>query len=96
MLVLITYDVNTEDYSGKKRLRQISKQCVNFGQRVQNSVFECLLDAAQCKTLQHKLCSIMDPEKDSLRFYYLGDKYQTKIEHFGAKESYEPEGVLMV
>ena len=96
MLVLITYDVNTEDYSGKKRLRQISKQCVNFGQRVQKSVFECLLDAAQCKTLQHKLCSIMDPEKDSLRFYYLGDKYQTKIEHFGAKESYEPEGVLMV
>lgn len=96
MLVLITYDVNTEDYSGKKRLRQISKQCVNFGQRVQNSVFECLLDASQCKKLQHKLCSIMDPEKDSLRFYYLGDKYQTKIEHFGAKQTYEPEGILMV
>ena len=96
MLVLITYDVNTEDCSGKKRLRQISKQCVNYGQRVQNSVFECLLDAAQCKNLQHKLCSIMDSEKDSLRFYYLGDKYQTKIEHFGAKETYEPEGILMV
>ena len=69
MLVLITYDVNTEDSAGRKRLRQIAKQCVNYGQRVQNSVFECLLDSAQCKLLQAKLCAIMDPEKDSLRFY---------------------------
>lgn len=96
MLVLITYDVNTEDASGKRRLRQMAKQCVNYGQRVQNSVFECLLDAAQARTLQHKLCSIMDEEKDSLRFYYLGNHYQTKVEHFGVKESYQPEGVLMV
>ena len=66
MMVLITYDVNTEDSGGRKRLRQIAKQCVNYGQRVQNSVFECLLDAAQCKQLQHKLLSIMDKEKDSL------------------------------
>lgn len=65
MLVLISYDVSTEDAAGRKRLRQIAKQCVNYGQRVQNSVFECLLDAAQCKQLQHKLCSIMDKEKDS-------------------------------
>ena len=64
MMVLITYDVNTEDSGGRKRLRQIAKQCVNYGQRVQNSVFECLLDAAQCKQLQHKLLSIMDKEKD--------------------------------
>ena len=85
MLVLITYDVNTEDAAGRRRLRQIAKQCVNYGQRVQNSVFECLLDAAQCKQLQHKLCSIMDESVDSLRFYYLGDKYHTRIEHFGAK-----------
>lgn len=96
MLVLITYDVNTEDAAGRKRLRQIAKQCVNYGQRVQNSVFECLLDAAQCRLLQAKLCKIMDQEKDSLRFYYLGNRYENKIEHFGAKQTYEPEGLLMV
>lgn len=96
MLVLITYDVNTEDSSGRKRLRQIARQCVNYGQRVQNSVFECLLDAAQCRSLQAKLCKIMDPEKDSLRFYYLGDRYKNKIEHFGTKASYDPEDVLMI
>ena len=96
MMVLITYDVNTEDAQGRKRLRQIAKQCVNYGQRVQNSVFECVLDAAQCKVLQNKLLKIMDSDKDSLRFYYLGNHYQTKIEHFGAKQTYEPEGILMV
>ena len=95
-MVLITYDVNTEDPAGRKRLRHIAKQCVNYGQRVQNSVFECVLDAAQCKQLQNKLLSLMDDKKDSLRFYYLGAKYQTKIEHFGAKETYDPEGVLMI
>lgn len=95
-MVLITYDVNTEDASGRKRLRQIAKQCVNYGQRVQNSVFECVLDAAQCRSLQHKLVQLMDAEKDSLRFYYLGNRYQAKIEHFGVKESYDAEGVLMV
>lgn len=96
MLVVITYDVNTEDAAGRKRLRQIAKQCVNYGQRVQNSVFECLVDAAQCRMLQQKLCSIIDEEVDSLRFYYLGNRYESKIEHFGAKRGYEPEGVLMV
>lgn len=96
MLVLITYDVNTEDAEGRRRLRKIAKKCVNYGQRVQNSVFECLVDAAQCKRLKHELCSLMDEEKDSLRIYYLGDKYQTKVEHFGIKESYEPEGVLLI
>ena len=96
MLVLITYDVSTEDAAGRKRLRQIAKQCVNYGQRVQNSVFECLLDEAQCRMLQAKLCKIMDSEKDSLRFYYLGNRYENKIEHFGAKVSYDPEDVLML
>lgn len=96
MLVLITYDVNTEDAVGRKRLRQIAKQCVNYGQRVQNSVFECLLDAAQCRMLQAKLCKIMDQERDSLRFYYLGNRYEKKIEHFGIKASYAPEDVLML
>lgn len=96
MLVLITYDVNTEDAAGRKRLQQIAKQCVNYGQRVQNSVFECLLDTAQCRMLQAKLCKIMDQEKDSLRFYYLGNRYENKIEHFGAKASYDPNDVLML
>ena len=96
MLVLITYDVNTEDAAGRRRLRQIAKQCVNYGQRVQDSVFECLLDTAQCRSLQNKLCKIMDPERDSLRFYYLGNRYETKIEHFGVKAGYKPEEVLMI
>lgn len=96
MLVLITYDVNTEDAAGRRRLRQVARQCVNYGQRVQNSVFECLVDPAQYKLLQAKLLSIIDEGKDSLRFYRLGDRYQEKIEHFGANPGYEPQGVLMV
>ena len=96
MLVLITYDVNTQDAAGRKRLRQIAKQCVNYGQRVQCSVWECRLDAAQCRSLQAKLCRIMDPEKDSLRFYYLGNHYESKIEHFGVKETYMPEDALIL
>ena len=96
MLVVITYDVNTETAAGRKRLRQIAKQCVNYGQRVQNSVFECSLDAAQSRVLKAKLCSIMDEETDSLRIYYLGNNYQNKIEHFGVKSGYDPEDVLMV
>ena len=96
MLVLITYDVNTNDAAGRKRLRQIARKCVDYGQRVQNSVFECLLDAGQCRSLQAKLLAIMDPEKDSLRFYYLGNNYEKKVEHFGAKTTYQPEGTLLV
>lgn len=96
MLVLITYDVNTEDAAGRKRLRRVAKHCVNYGQRVQNSVFECLVDPAQYKLLQAKLLEIIDPAKDSLRFYQLGDQYQNKIVHFGAKPAYEPEGILLV
>ena len=96
MLVLITYDVCTTDAAGRRRLRRIAKECVNYGQRVQNSVFECILDAAQCRQLQHKLLGLMDDDQDSLRFYYLGNKYQTKVEHFGRNQSYEAEGLLMV
>ena len=88
MLVLITYDVNTADTAGRKRLRQVAKQCVNYGQRVQNSVFECLLDPAQYRLLQSRLVAIIDKEKDSLRFYQLGNQYQDKIEHFGSKFTY--------
>lgn len=96
MLVLITYDVNTEDAAGKRRLRQIAKKCVDYGQRVQNSVFECLLDAGQCRSLQAKLLSIMDKDRDSLRFYYLGNQYEKKVEHFGCKSTYQPDGTLIL
>ncbi len=96
MLVLITYDVDTTDAAGRKRLRKIAKQCVNYGQRVQCSVFECSLDAAQYRALQARLCGLMDPEKDSLRFYNLGNHYENKIEHFGVKESYLPEDTLIL
>ena len=96
MLVLITYDVNTETPLGRKRLRQVAKQCVNYGQRVQNSVFECVLDAAKCREVQHKLEQIIDKDKDSLRFYYLGDNYKNKVAHIGAKESFDVEDTLII
>lgn len=96
MLVLITYDVNTQTPSGIKRLRQVAKQCVNYGQRVQNSVFECVLDAAKCREVQHKLEQIIDKDKDSLRFYYLGNNYKSKVVHIGAKDSIDIEGTLII
>lgn len=96
MLVLITYDVNTEDARGKARLRKVAKQCVNYGQRVQNSVFECVLDTGQCKILKKLLLSIIDEEKDSLRFYYLGNHYENKVEHYGTKKTFEQEGILIL
>lgn len=94
MLVVITYDVNTEDAAGRKRLRKVAKHCVNYGQRVQNSVFECLADAATMARIKAELLELIDPEKDSLRFYNLGDRYQGRIEHVGAKTSYDPEGFI--
>ena len=94
MLTVITYDVNTEDPAGQRRLRKVARHCVNYGQRVQNSVFECVADAAEMVRSKTKLVELIDPEKDSLRFYYLGNKYQTKIEHVGAKPTYEAEGFL--
>lgn len=94
--MLITYDVNTIDVEGRKRLRQVAKQCVNYGQRVQNSVFECSLDAAQYRVVQSKLLKIADLNKDSLRFYNLGNNYHSKVEHFGTKSTYNPEGLLIL
>lgn len=96
LLVLITYDVNTETSIGRKRLRQVAKQCMNYGQRVQNSVFECVVDAAKCREIQHILEQIIDKDKDSLRFYYLGDNYKNKIVHIGAKKSFNVEDTLIV
>lgn len=95
MLILITYDVNTQDAAGRKRLGKIAKLCVKYGQRVQNSVFECLLENCDYKMLQHELLKIADLDRDSLRFYKLGDKYSTKIEHFGAKSTYDPQDIMM-
>lgn len=96
ILVLITYDVSTQDSNGRKRLRKVAKECMNYGQRVQNSVFECILDSSQLLLLKDKLVSMINEQEDSLRFYYLGNKYQTKVEHFGVKTSYEAEGTLII
>ena len=96
MLVLITYDVNTEDAAGQRRLRKVAKECVNYGQRVQNSVFECSLDAAKLELVKHKLEKLIDPKCDYLRFYNLGNNYSTRIVHIGSKPSYDPEEVLMI
>lgn len=96
MLVLITYDVNTQDEEGVRRLNKIAKLCVKYGQRVQNSVFECLLESSSYKTLQHELLKIADLEKDSLRFYNLGQNYSSKIEHFGSKKAYDPQESLII
>lgn len=96
MLVLVTYDVSTQDSAGRKRLRKVAKECVNYGQRVQNSVFECIVDASQSLLLKNKLLALIDEQEDSLRFYYLGNKYETKVEHYGIKNAYEAEGVLMI
>ncbi|GAB4575774.1 MAG: CRISPR-associated endonuclease Cas2 [Anaerolineae bacterium] len=96
MLVLITYDVNTETPAGQKRLRQVAKCCENYGQRVQNSVFECLIDGAQLRVLKNRLLNAIDPERDSLRFYYLGNNWQNRVEHIGAKPSIDLEGPLIV
>jgi len=95
MMVLITYDVSTETESGKKRLRKVSKKCQDYGQRVQHSVFECLIDSAQLKELQHILQKIIDPEVDSLRFYYLGDNWKPRVEHIGAKPGIDFAGTII-
>lgn len=96
MLVLITYDVNTETAAGRSRLRKVAKQCVNYGRRVQNSVFECILDNTQMVMLKSLLTEIIDEEKDSLRFYYLGNKYKTKVEHVGVDRGVPADGTLIL
>lgn len=90
MLVLITYDVNVTTSEGRRRLRQISKRCLDYGIRVQNSVFECEIDPAQWVTLQSDLLKIYNPETDSLRFYLLGKNWKRRVDHFGAKPSIDP------
>ena len=96
MMVIISYDVNTSDKEGTRRLRKVAKECQNHAQRVQNSVFEADLDYSAFLKLKEKLIDLINEEKDSLRFYYLGNNWERRIEHIGAKETYNPEGVIII
>jgi len=96
MMVLVTYDVSTETPAGRARLRRVAKACEDYGQRVQNSVFECLVEPAQWVELRAKLVAEADPGEDSLRFYFLGANWRRRVEHLGAKPTYDPEGPLII
>ncbi|MBI4690176.1 MAG: CRISPR-associated endonuclease Cas2 [Nitrospirae bacterium] len=96
MFVIVSYDVRTSEEGGQRRLRRVARVCKDFGQRVQYSVFECIVDPAQWAKLKDRLISEIDPEKDSLRFYYLGSNYKHRVEHVGAKASIDQEGPLIV
>ena len=96
MMVLVTYDVSTESAGGKKRLRRVAKLCENYGQRVQNSVFECLLDPTQWAELKFNLEKEIDKQHDSLRYYFLGSNWEKRVEHVGTKETYNPQGLIIV
>lgn len=95
MLILVTYDVATSTDGGAKRLRKVAKICQNYGQRVQNSVFECIVDATQFEILKNELTAVIDAQTDSLRFYRLGKNYEKKVKHVGAKPSIDLEGTLI-
>ena len=94
-MTLVSYDVSTADAAGKTRLRKVAKTLEDYAQRVQNSVFEVNVDYATFLVVKEKLIKIIDPEKDSLRFYYLGNDWKKKVEHIGAKEGYDSEGLIM-
>lgn len=96
MMVIISYDVSTFDPGGKKRLRKVAKECQNHAQRVQNSVFEADLDYSAFLKLKSRLIELIDRDKDSLRFYYLGNNWERRVEHIGAKQTYNPEGVIIL
>ncbi|MCL2386375.1 MAG: CRISPR-associated endonuclease Cas2 [Defluviitaleaceae bacterium] len=96
MLILITYDVSTLTPAGQRRLRKVAKICQNYGQRVQNSVFECVLDSSLLLVVKDKLLGVIDPSVDSLRFYMLGNNYKTKTEHYGAKPSFDVTAPLIL
>lgn len=95
MMVLVTYDVSTEKPAGQRRLRRVAKRCSNYGQRVQKSVFECLVDPAQWTVFRQQLQEEIDPEADSLRFYFLGSNWQRRVQHVGVRPAYDPEGPLI-
>ena len=95
MMTLVSYDVSTTDNKGKTRLRKVAKECQNYGQQVQNSVFEIDVDYGTFLKVKDKLLKIIDPKQDSLRIYYLGNNWKHRIEHYGTKETYDPEGILI-
>ena len=96
MMVLISYDVSTSGAAGRTRLRKVAKECQNHAQRVQNSVFEADLDYSSFLKLKDRLCKLINPDEDSLRFYYLGNNWEKRIEHVGAKKTYNPEWVIII
>ena len=96
MLVIVSYDVSTVSPEGRRRLRKVAKSCQNFGQRVQNSVFECLIDPAQWVELKSRLMDIIEPTEDSLRFYFLGANWRRRVEHIGSKPTFDPEGPIIL
>ena len=96
MFLLITYDVSTETADGRRRLRKVAKTCQDYGQRVQNSVFECIADAGQAVKIKNKLIKLIDEETDSLRFYTIGNEYKSKVEHYGAKKSFDVTEPLII
>lgn len=96
MYILVTYDVSTTTPAGKARLRRAAKACLDYGQRVQNSVFECKVDPAQLVTLKNRLFEIINVETDSLRFYHLGSNWHHRVEHHGAKQGYDVDGPLIL
>ena len=96
MLILITYDVNTHTSAGVKRLAKVAKVCTNYGQRVQNSVFECLVDGTQFAMLKKQLVDVIDEKKDSIRYYIMGDNYQKRVEHVGVQKAFDMSGALIV
>jgi len=96
MMVLVSYDVSTIDKKGRTRLRKVAKECQNYGQRVQNSVFEIDTDYGTFLKVKDKLLKLIDDQQDSIRFYYLGNNWQRRVEHFGTKETYDPEGVMIL
>lgn len=96
MMVLVSYDVSTVSSGGKKRLRKVAKECLDYGQRVQNSVFEIDVDYGTFLKIKDCLLKLIDEEEDSLRFYYLGNNWKRRVEHFGAKQTYDPEGVIIL
>ncbi|MBQ3735039.1 MAG: CRISPR-associated endonuclease Cas2 [Bacteroidales bacterium] len=96
MMVLITYDVETATLAGARRLRRVAKECQNYGQRVQNSVFECVLTEAQYAMLRNKITSLIDEEKDSVRFYFLGNNWNNRVEFVGRKTSFDVTSELII
>lgn len=96
MLVLVTYDVSTMDRKGRRRLSRVARACLDYGQRVQNSVFECQVDPAQFTELKKRILDTIEMKEDSIRFYFLGKNWRRRVEHYGAKPSIDPDGPLIV